>query len=158
MVHGYGMRARLTTGALAALLLAGSVFQNGCVTTTTFSVDPPAADIWVNGQYIGKGGDAKWRTRSGLPDEAEVRIACDGYEPVKATIEKQYVGKTWPFLLIVIFPYFIFGAAYEDSYDFRMRAIPGAPHTGAMPPAAPASPNAPFPAPPAQPAQPQPPR
>jgi hypothetical protein len=137
--RGGGARTRWACGGLSAALLASSLFGTGCITTTTFNADQPNAEFFVNGQYIGKSGEAKLRTRSGLPDEAELKIQCEGFDPVKTQIEKTYVGRTWPFLLIpVVWAYFVFGASYEESYDFKLRpAKVGAP----VPPPTPTAPG-----------------
>ncbi len=107
---------------VGVLFLAASIVFSGCAQTVRLNTEPEGADVFVNNIFVGK-SPTQYRTRTGTPDTAYVRIAKPGYEEVRnATIDKIYradISLLW--LLPGIIPYFIAGAQYEDDYLFHLK-------------------------------------
>lgn len=105
-----------------AAILAGAMIAAGCSQTVRITTEPEGADVYVNNIYVGQ-TPTNWRTRSGVPDTAYVKIEKPGYETVNnATIEKSYradVQLLW--LIAAIIPYFVVTARYEDDYIFHLK-------------------------------------
>ena len=105
-----------------ALLLAIIFLLGGCAQTVRINTEPEGADVYVNNIFVGQ-SPTQYRTRTGTPDTAYVRLEKRGYQEVKnATIDRQYradVSLLW--LIPGIIPYFIAAAAYEDDYLFYLK-------------------------------------
>lgn len=92
-----------------------------CTHLTNINTEPEGAEVFINGVFVGT-TPVTYRSRSGLPDTAILRIEKDGYEPIKsATIDKVYRADISLLLLLAaIVPYF-FSARFEDDYVFKLR-------------------------------------
>lgn len=105
-----------------ALLIAAIFLLGGCAQTVRLNTEPEGADIYINNIFVGK-SPTQYRTQTGTPDTAYVRIEKPGYVEVRnATIDKQYkanISLLW--LLPGIFPYFIAAAQYDDDYLFHLK-------------------------------------
>ena len=107
---------------VGAFLIATVFLLSGCAQTVRLNTEPEGADIYVNNIFVGQ-SPTQYRTQTGTPDTAYVRIDKRGYVEVRnAVIEKQYkanVSLLW--LIPGIFPYFIAAAQYDDDYLFYLK-------------------------------------
>lgn len=105
-----------------ALLLLAIFVLGGCAQTVRLNTEPEGAKVYVNNIFIGE-SPTQYRTTTGTPDTAYVRIEKRGFKDVKnATIDRQYRANIMLLWLIPgIIPYFVAGATYEDDYLFYMQ-------------------------------------
>ena len=110
-------KKRLVASSLLALFVL-----SGCAQTVRIATEPEGADVYVNNIFVGQ-SPTQYRTTTGMPDTAYVRLEKRGYKEVKnATIDRQYRANIMLLWLIPgIFPYFFAGAGYEDDYLFYMK-------------------------------------
>ena len=75
---------------LIAAVLAASVFLTGCVSATdvTFDSNPRGADVFVNGELIGRTPVTR-RVGNGIWVDPNIRVELDGRAPVSEDIDKE---------------------------------------------------------------------
>ncbi len=78
---------------LIATVLVASVFLTGCVTATnvTFDSSPPGADVFVDGEFVGRTPVSR-RIGNGFWVDPTIRVELDGHVPVSADIDKELKG------------------------------------------------------------------
>lgn len=114
---------------LCLYLAVAVVFMPACAQTSRIITDPEGAEVEIDNIYIGT-SPCNYISRSGLPDQAYVKITKEGYEPVKnGIIHKAYRADISLLLLIAVFIPYFFSARFEDTYNFALKPLPGTPRS-----------------------------
>lgn len=136
---------------LLCLTLAVSVVLTpACAQSSRIITEPEGAEVEIDNIYVGQ-SPVTWTSRSGLPDQAYIKITKDGYEPIKnGILKKTYRADLSLLLLIAAFVPYFFSARFEDDYRFSLKPVkpatpPATPATGdaTTPPANGTSPTTP---------------
>lgn len=111
---------------ILCLYLAVSIlFLPACAQTSRIISEPEGAEVEIDNIYIGT-TPCNYISRSGLPDQAYVKLTKEGYEPVKnGIIHKAYRADISLLLLICVFVPYFFSARFEDTYNFALKPLPG---------------------------------
>lgn len=112
---------------LCLYLAASVVFMPACAQTSRIISEPEGAEVEIDNIYIGT-TPCNYISRSGLPDQAYIKLSKEGYEPVKnGIIHKAYRADISLLLLIAVFVPYFFSARFEDTYNFALKPLPGTP-------------------------------
>lgn len=120
---------------LCVWLAVSVVLTPACAQSSRIITEPEGAEVEIDNIYIGQ-SPVTWTSRSGLPDQAYIKITKEGYEPVKNGILKKTYRADLSLLLLLagIVPYF-FSARFEDDYRFALKSTqPKAPPADATTP------------------------
>lgn len=110
---------------LIATVLIASVFLTGCVTATNvrFESSPPGADVFVDGELIGRTPVSR-RIGNAFWVDPNVRIELDGHVPLSADVDKEVKGANLA-LGILIWPpalMWVYGPESRQFYALRATA------------------------------------
>jgi hypothetical protein len=115
----------LTKRILCLYLAVSITLLPACSQTSRIISDPEGAEVEINNIYIGT-TPCNYISRSGLPDQAYIKLSKEGYEPVKnGIIKKEYRADISLLLLICVFVPYFFSARFEDDYLFALKPKAG---------------------------------
>lgn len=118
MVGEEGKRVRVWASLLVGVVLLAS----GCRQQTVIRTEPEGARVWVDQVRVEGTAPATYQSRCGFPGTARIKVAKEGYEPVRDwPMEKSYHADiTLLWLIPGVIPYF-FTARFEDELSIPMK-------------------------------------
>lgn len=105
-------------GAFLVVLLC----LGGCRQNTTIRTEPQGARIWVDQVRLEGKTPATYSSKCGFPGTARIKVAKEGYEPVRdVPMEKSYhADASLLWLIPGLIPYF-FTARFEEEVTIPMK-------------------------------------
>ncbi|MDF1664051.1 MAG: PEGA domain-containing protein [Planctomycetota bacterium] len=94
----------------------------GCRQNTIIRSEPEGARVWVDQVRLAGNTPATYSSKSGFPGTARIKVAKEGYEPVRdVPMEKSYhADATLLWLIPGLIPYF-FTARFEETVTIPMK-------------------------------------
>jgi len=133
------VRARRRFSTVASLTSAVALFASSCASTAHIRTIPTGADVYVDGQYLGK-SPVEYTSSATVAGTQSVRIEAPGYEPQFGHIKRDGDVNVGAAIggFFCLFP-FLWVLDYRGEYVFQLKSQMAAPLPPPPPPPPPAT-------------------